>query len=672
MANAHSIASGNGSGSGSRPGLARGLTLLAIASATVLLAISLAAGLWAGAGRIGSDDYQRIAAGNELIADTLPPSSFVIGAYLDIVQAAREPQNREAHFAAYRGHKSDYFKQLEHWKTAPIPDDLRKLLAIDSPTILDRFWIEAENNFFPKLEGATSAQGGTDEIVQSVGVLTSRFRAHRAIVERAADMARIYVLEAEQAAASRNAFLGWVFYAAAGGSALLIAGLLFLFGRNVSRPMRQIAGYIAGLADGGTDIEIPCTARADAIGEVARALEAFRHVAESQQEAERAENEARENAARTRAEADAEREARASETDEAVAALAAALNLLAQGNLECRIDAQFADELESLRGDFNNAVETIDGAFRRMTEAVDSMDGSGREIATSSNELVSRTQRQAEAIDRTAATLKEISSTVEKSSQGVENTQTLVGTAKEDAETSGEIVKRALEAMSEIENSSGEINKIISVIDEIAFQTNLLALNAGVEAARAGDAGKGFAVVAQEVRELAQRSALAAKEIKTLISRSSEQVANGSDLVNKTGETLHSISDKVVQISGVVDEIAGGARDQAQALDQLSTAVGEIDRETRENAGLAERTRDAGRELGADYQALIRVLARFRASHPDIADFDDAPRENTRARIVHSSEAPRRAVRAHASRTPRYQTHGNAALQNDWEDPDQW
>src|SRR5690606_11591866 len=132
---------------------------------------------------------------------------------------------------------------------------------------------------------------------------------------------------------------------------------------------------------------------------------------------------------------------------------------------------------------------------------------------------------------------------------GAENTRKLVSTARGDAEASGAVVGRALEAMGDIEKSSGEINDILTVIDEIAFQTNLLALNAGVEAARAGDAGKGFAVVAQEVRELAQRSATAARDISQLITSSASDVENGVDLVLKTGDSLEQIQGNIQAIN---------------------------------------------------------------------------------------------------------------------------
>ncbi|MCE3519526.1 methyl-accepting chemotaxis protein, partial [Escherichia coli] len=134
-----------------------------------------------------------------------------------------------------------------------------------------------------------------------------------------------------------------------------------------------------------------------------------------------------------------------------------------------------------------------------------------------SDDLSQRTEQQAASLEETAAAMDEITTTVRQTAAGAVKANSAVEDARVEAEQSGGIVSRAVDAMGGIERASNEISEIISVIDGIAFQTNLLALNAGVEAARAGDAGKGFAVVASEVRALAQRSADAAKDVKTKI-----------------------------------------------------------------------------------------------------------------------------------------------------------
>lgn len=84
-------------------------------------------------------------------------------------------------------------------------------------------------------------------------------------------------------------------------------------------------------------------------------------------------------------------------------------------------------------------------------------------------------------------------------------------------------------SMKETESSSGKIDTIIGLIEDIAFQTNILVLNAAVESARAREQRRGFAVVASEARNLAQRSSVAAKEIKELIEQSGTQAQPGSE-----------------------------------------------------------------------------------------------------------------------------------------------
>jgi methyl-accepting chemotaxis protein len=185
---------------------------------------------------------------------------------------------------------------------------------------------------------------------------------------------------------------------------------------------------------------------------------------------------------------------------------------------------------------FNAAVVQLQDAMKVIITNVQGMRSGADEISHAADDLSRRTEQQAASLEETAAALDEITATVRKTADGARQANAVVADTRGEAERSGEVVRKAVAAMGEIETSSRQIAQIIGVIDEIAFQTNLLALNAGVEAARAGEAGRGFAVVASEVRALAQRSSDAAKEIKTLINASSQQVENGVDLVNRTGE----------------------------------------------------------------------------------------------------------------------------------------
>lgn len=162
-------------------------------------------------------------------------------------------------------------------------------------------------------------------------------------------------------------------------------------------------------------------------------------------------------------------------------------------------------------------------------------------------------------------------------------------------EQSGDVVRGAVEAMGGVERASREISDIISVIDGVAFQTNLLALTASVDAARAGDAGKGFAVIASEVRTLAARSADAARDVKTKITASTDQVDAGVELVSETDQPLERVIARIAQISALVGAIATSAEHQSTVLQQVNTAVAEMDGVMQQNAAMVEQTTAASR-----------------------------------------------------------------------------
>jgi methyl-accepting chemotaxis protein len=168
--------------------------------------------------------------------------------------------------------------------------------------------------------------------------------------------------------------------------------------------------------------------------------------------------------------------------------------------------------------------------------------------------------------------------------------------------------------MARIEESSGKIADIISVIDEIARQTNLLALNAAVEAARAGEAGRGFAVVASEVRSLAQRSSQAAKDIKGLITNSSGQVQEGVELVNRAGSTLQDIVKSIKDVADLVAEIATASAEQSNGIEQVNKTLTQIDEMTQQNSAMVEQNATAARTLDQQAETMNERLQAFRLS----------------------------------------------------------
>lgn len=303
--------------------------------------------------------------------------------------------------------------------------------------------------------------------------------------------------------------------------------------------------------------------------------------------------------------------------------LSAALSRLAEGDLGVRLSESFAQTYEDLRGNFNAALEKLEGALSAVTQASDKIRTDSTNITRAADDLLHRTENQAAALEETAASLEQLTASVKVAAASAEKASGDVEVARRKAEESERIVREAVDAMGEIEKSSDHISQIIGVIDDIAFQTSLLALNAGVEAARAGDAGRGFAVVASEVRALAQRSSDAAKEIKALISTSSQHVGHGVDLVRETGRSLEAIMESVSGITSLVGDIAHSSREQALGLTEINTAVGQLDQVTQQNAAMVEESTSASHAMRSEAESLTSLVAQFKTNAPQ--SFVDAP-----------------------------------------------
>ncbi|MDX7953649.1 methyl-accepting chemotaxis protein [Lichenihabitans sp. Uapishka_5] len=369
------------------------------------------------------------------------------------------------------------------------------------------------------------------------------------------------------------------------GGLAVVAALGFVALRMwVSTPINALARNLSAIAGGAYDTAIEGAERRDEIGTIAKVAQVFK-VTGTEKIALEAETARQREAAETlRRQEERERQDAAAKQETVVTGLGAGLVRLSDGDLTVRLVTPFPAEYEKLRDDFNAAIDKLQTTIVTVVGATGSIRSGTSEISSAADDLSRRTEQQAASLEETAAALDQITATVKRTSEGALEARSAVASTKADAEQSGDVVGRAVQAMSAIESSSQQISQIIGVIDEIAFQTNLLALNAGVEAARAGEAGRGFAVVASEVRALAQRSAEAAKDIKGLISASRGHVDQGVALVGETGKALERIVGQVTAVSRIISDIAASAQEQAAGLDQVNTAINQMDQVTQQNA----------------------------------------------------------------------------------------
>lgn len=337
------------------------------------------------------------------------------------------------------------------------------------------------------------------------------------------------------------------------------------------------------------------------------------------------------------------RAAKSAEQAQIVGMLGAGLKQIADGNLAHRLTETVAADYEQLKTDFNSAIEKLQAKVGHALEAVmtsaETIRNGTADMSLAADDLSRRTEQQAAALEETTSAIASISDTVIKTAEGAKVARSTVSTAREEAQHSGEIVGKAVDAMRLIEESSQKVAQIISVIDEIAFQTNLLALNAGVEAARAGDAGRGFAVVASEVRSLAQRAAEAAKEIKTLIARSSEHVTVGSKLVSDTGTALTRIVQRVNEINRLIEEIATSAHEQATGINQVNTALRDMDQSTQQNAAMVEQSTAAIHALAAEADTMATEMAKFEIGGQPGGSGQRPQRQSAAHRPMHAQKA---------------------------------
>ena len=287
------------------------------------------------------------------------------------------------------------------------------------------------------------------------------------------------------------------------------------------------------------------------------------------------------------------------------------LRRAAQRDLTPRMTGRYQGQLERFSADLNSTLETLNEAIGEVSDTIDQVSNSTMQINAAGQSLSQGATEQASSLEEISSSMTEIASQTKTNAEHAGTTSKLASDVQQAVENGAGEMKQMVEAMQTIGRSSQQIEKIIKVIDDIAFQTNLLALNAAVEAARAGRHGKGFAVVADEVRNLAGRSAKAAKETAELIESSSGEVAAGMQVAEKTSASFTGILAGITRINELASQIARASSEQANGAAQINTGLTQVDQVTQQNSANAEETASAISELNSLTNRLKTLVSAF-------------------------------------------------------------
>ncbi|HEY5958444.1 MAG TPA: methyl-accepting chemotaxis protein, partial [Polyangiaceae bacterium] len=287
------------------------------------------------------------------------------------------------------------------------------------------------------------------------------------------------------------------------------------------------------------------------------------------------------------------------------------LEALSQYDLRARVQGNYSGDHTRIKTALNNTGSALHDALSQVADAVEQVSEASKQIASSSQSVAQGASEQASSLEETSSSLEEMSSMTKQNADNTIQARSLAQSTKEAAEKGGLAMTRMIDAMEKIRAASEGTSQIIKDINEIAFQTNLLALNAAVEAARAGDAGRGFAVVAEEVRSLALRSKEAAKKTEDLIKMSVGHAENGRVISGEVAGSLNEIVSAAGKVNDIVSEIAVASQEQSRGIDQVNTAVSEMDKVVQVAAANAEESSSAAEELSSQSEELTGLVSRF-------------------------------------------------------------
>ncbi len=302
-----------------------------------------------------------------------------------------------------------------------------------------------------------------------------------------------------------------------------------------------------------------------------------------------------------------------SEMEKATGEISRIMSALGTSNFAIEFETgQYSGELGGMMTSLQGLSESIGDFMALLSKNGLALHHGATTLSDASNNLSGSSNTQASSLEETAAAIEELTGNISANSQKASEMASLARETELAANQGKSLADTTVRSMNEISKATQAINEAVDIIENIAFQTNILSLNAAVEAASAGEAGKGFAVVAQEVRNLANRSADAAAQIKGLAELANAKSKEGLHVSENMMKGFDVINHKISQTTELVQDVASGSREQMAGINQINSAVAQLDQMTQQNASLAGEVSRLSEEILAMAQTLSETAAKTR------------------------------------------------------------